>query len=73
MHKKFLPAAALLAFLAVAIGAFGSHALKSLLDEQQMAVYQTAAATIFFHALGLGLVSILAKAEGGSRWLAWAG
>ena len=51
--------AAVLLFAAVALGAFGAHALKSKLAPDVMAVYQTAVQYHFWHALGLLAVGIL--------------
>ena len=51
--------AAVLLFAAVALGAFGAHALKSKLAPDAMAVYQTAVQYHFWHALGLLAVGIL--------------
>jgi len=46
-------------FLAVAMGAFGAHALKDRLDEPMRAVYRTAVEFQFYHALALVLVGVL--------------
>lgn len=56
MHKVFLMLGALAAALAVALGAFGAHALKARLAPDLLAVYQTAVQYHFYHALGLVLV-----------------
>ncbi len=47
--------------LAVAFGAFGAHGLKDRLSEYSMAVYEKAVFYHFIHALGLLLVSLLAR------------
>ncbi len=48
-------------FLSVALGAFGAHALKSVLDANQMhAVYETAVQYQMAHALALLLLGALA-------------
>jgi uncharacterized membrane protein YgdD (TMEM256/DUF423 family) len=41
------------AFLSVAAGAFGAHALKTVLDPGRLAVYETAAKYQMYHALAL--------------------
>ena len=46
-------AGALLAGLAVACGAFGAHALRGTIGEQQLGWWQTAAQYQFWHALAL--------------------
>lgn len=74
MHRHFLTLAALSAFFAVGLGAFGAHGLKHLLTDTQMAVYKTAVEYHFWHALGLGLVGLLAErhpASGPLRWSGW--
>jgi uncharacterized membrane protein YgdD (TMEM256/DUF423 family) len=71
--------AAALLFAAVAIGAFGAHALRSKLAPDLMAVFQTAVQYHFWHALGLLAVGILLaqKPESGTlvaaAWLLVAG
>lgn len=62
-------------FLAVALGAFGAHGLKSRVDAEMLAVWQTAVLYHLVHALGLLLVGLLAlhlpvKAAG---WMLFAG
>lgn len=57
--RWFLTLGALLAALGVAFGAFGAHALKNLLTEERMAVYQTAVQYHFYHAFGLLIVGLL--------------
>jgi uncharacterized membrane protein YgdD (TMEM256/DUF423 family) len=66
-------AAALAALAAVALGAFGAHGLKNQLNEAEMAIYRTAVDYHMWHALGLGLIGLLAERYPGSRCLAWAG
>jgi uncharacterized membrane protein YgdD (TMEM256/DUF423 family) len=73
MHRHFLFIAAVAAFLAVGLGAFGAHGLRSLLTEAQMAIYRTGVEYHMWHALGLGLIGVLAERFPGQRLLAWAG
>lgn len=47
--------------IAVALGAFGAHALKSLATEKSIQVYETAIKYQFFHALALLATGILYK------------
>jgi uncharacterized membrane protein YgdD (TMEM256/DUF423 family) len=63
---------ALLAFLAVAAGAFGAHALKDILDPEMKAVYETAARYQMYHALALLLVAALSDRLS-ARAVSWAG
>lgn len=46
--------------LCVLLGAFGAHALKSRLSPELIGIWGTAAQYHFYHALGLGLVGLLA-------------
>lgn len=51
--------AALLAGLAVLLGAFGAHGLKAILSETQLQTYQTATEYLMYHALALlGIAAI---------------
>jgi len=54
-------------FLAVALGAFGAHALKADLSPDLMAVYHTGNQYHFYHALGLFAVAVSATWFGPSR------
>lgn len=51
----------LLAFLAVALGAFGAHALRSRRSPEQLAVFQTGIQYQVMHALALILVGVLER------------
>jgi uncharacterized membrane protein YgdD (TMEM256/DUF423 family) len=73
MHKLFIVLGALLAALAVIMGAFGTHALKPQLDAGAMKVFQTAVDYHLYHALGLILVGILYRSLPASSTLGWAG
>jgi uncharacterized membrane protein YgdD (TMEM256/DUF423 family) len=48
--------------LAVILGAFGAHGLRSRLDASSMSAYETAVMYHFFHALGLLIVALMPKA-----------
>src|SRR5262245_56217535 len=52
------------AFVAVACGAFGAHALKRRLDAERLAVFETGARYHMYHALALVAVSWLAAKRG---------
>jgi uncharacterized membrane protein YgdD (TMEM256/DUF423 family) len=58
--KIFLILGACNAFIAVLLGAFGAHALKTRLPADLMAVFQTGNQYHFYHALGLLLVGLTA-------------
>ncbi len=65
--RPFLFLGALFAGLAVVFGAFGAHALKGVLDRDQLAVWQTAVTYQMWHALGLILVARV-EDDPCSRW-----
>ena len=59
MVKVWLVSAAISGFLSVALGAFGAHALKGLLDDYGRTVYEKASNYQMFHTialLGLGIL-----------------
>lgn len=72
MTRIFFALGAFLAFLAVAAGAFGAHALEARLAPDRLDTFQLAARYQMYHALAL-----LAVAWAGTRWpgpaTAWAG
>lgn len=55
--------AASLLGLAVALGAFGAHALRGRLDDYSLGVYHLGVTYQFYHAFGLGLVAALAGVD----------
>ena len=59
MHNKFIAAGALLAALAVALGAFGAHGLKNFAEEETIKTFQTAVQYQMYHALALIFTGIL--------------
>ena len=65
-------AGALLAFLAVAAGAFGAHALRARLAPDLQAVFETGARYHMYHALALFAVA-WAQAQWASGWSTAAG
>lgn len=72
MHKKFLLIAALLAALAVALGAFGAHGLKEIVEAETIQIFQTGVQYQMYHALALLLTGILAE-KYPSKFLIYAG
>ncbi|SES02424.1 DUF423 domain-containing protein [Psychrobacillus sp. OK032] len=61
--KLFIIAGAINAFLAVAFGAFGAHALKEKLSEKYLAIWETAVQYQMFHALALIAIGILMSSK----------
>lgn len=72
-HKVFVVMGAVAAALAVALGAFGAHALRGRLAPELLAVYQTAVQYHFYHAFGLVLVGFALMHWPESAWAKGAG
>jgi uncharacterized membrane protein YgdD (TMEM256/DUF423 family) len=73
MAKLFVLLGSLCAALAVILGAFGAHALKSSLSADMLEVYQTGVQYHFYHALGLLLIGVIAVVMPQNVLLKWAG
>jgi len=71
--RVFLAAGGLAALAAVALGAFGAHALKGRLTPEMLAVWHTAVEYHVFHALGLLAVGLVATQLPASALLKWSG
>src|SRR5438552_18862692 len=66
--------AAVLCFLAVALGAFGAHALRSTLEAHGMLdVWNKAVLYHFIHAIALFALALYGTANRGAWWLLFAG
>ena len=61
MQKIFLIIGAVLAGLAVTLGAFGAHGLKKVVTPENVAIYQTGVQYQMYHALALFLVGLLSE------------
>lgn len=61
MHRQLIISGAVNAFLAVALGAFAAHGLKSRFDAYELQIWQTAVDYHMAHALGLILIGLIAK------------
>ena len=72
MKKPLIIAGAIMALLAVFMGAFGAHALRPSLSTEMLAVYQTAVQYQMTHALALLMMGAIAHFWQ-SRWLKIAG
>jgi uncharacterized membrane protein YgdD (TMEM256/DUF423 family) len=59
MVKIWLLLAAFFGFLSVALGAFGAHSLKNVLDEYGKSIYEKAVLYQMFHSLALLAVGVL--------------
>src|SRR5437763_2181711 len=66
--------AAILCFLAVALGAFGAHALRSMLESHGMLdVWNKAVLYHFIHAIALLVLALYGPSNRGAWWLLFAG
>ena len=73
MHKLFLQFSAISGSLAVALGAFGAHALKNkLVASNTLDAYQTAVQYQFYHTLALLGIGLLAL-KYPSNWINYSG
>jgi uncharacterized membrane protein YgdD (TMEM256/DUF423 family) len=66
MQKTFLLIGAVLAGLSVALGAFGAHGLKKIVDPETVANYQTGVQYQMYHALALLVLGLLVTRASGS-------
>jgi uncharacterized membrane protein YgdD (TMEM256/DUF423 family) len=73
MDRTFLLIGALLAFLGVAFGAFGAHALRSRLSPEMLSVFETGVRYQMYHAIAVLLVAAAIGHIGNTRLLAAAG
>jgi len=71
---SFIRIAAILCFLAVALGAFGAHALRSTIESLGMAdAWNKAVLYHFIHAIALLVLALYGSANRGAWWLLFAG
>ena len=59
MVKFWLISAAISGFLSVALGAFGAHSLKNILDEYGRSIYEKAVLYQMFHTMALLAVGVM--------------
>lgn len=59
MHKGFVTTGALLAAIAVALGAFAAHGLKKIVAPETVQTFQTGVQYQMYHALALLLTGLL--------------
>lgn len=72
MHKGFLIWAAILGALSVALGAFGAHGLKKIVETETVSSFETGVRYQFYHVFALLAVAILyERFQSGS--LIWSG
>lgn len=59
MANTWLLLGAIFGFLTVALGAFGAHSLKDVLDEYSRSIYEKAVLYQMFHAMALLVLGVL--------------
>ena len=71
--NPFLVLASASAFVAVALGAFGTHGLRSMLDAARLGTWETAVHYQMFHVVALLAVGLLAQRRDSTllRWSGW--
>ena len=57
--KIFFAIASFMMALGIAVGAFGAHGLKSILDEHMLKIYNTGVQYQFYNTLGLFFATII--------------
>ena len=73
MQKLFLTLGSIAMALAVALGAFGAHGLKSKLTQEMLDIFETGVQYHIYHAVGLLIIGILANYIPESSMLKWSG
>jgi len=68
MSKHYLSVACFIGAITVIMGAFGAHALRSLVDEHALSIYDTAVRYQFFHVFALALAAIIYKTNS-NKWV----
>ena len=58
--KTYIIIGALLSALGIALGAFGSHSLKTKLNPEELVIYDIATRYLMYHAIGIIFLGILA-------------
>ena len=72
MHKGFLITALVLGAASVILGAFGAHALKKLVPEAAITIFETGVRYQFYHVFALALAAILYQ-NFSNNLISWAG
>ncbi len=72
MHKFFLQLASVMGALAVGLGAFGAHALKRIVSDAVLNIFETGVRYQFYHVFALALAGILYR-DFTNKWMLWAG
>ncbi len=73
LSKVFLLLGSVNALIAVLLGAFGAHGLKSKLTGEMMAIFQTGVQYHFYHSLGLIAVGLIINQFANTNLFKWSG
>ena len=68
-----ITAGCLVLFAATALGAYGTHGVRGVVDAARWSAYEVAVDYQFYHGLGIVAAGILAERFPDSRWVAWSG
>jgi uncharacterized membrane protein YgdD (TMEM256/DUF423 family) len=74
MEKTFLLVASIFGGLAVALGAFGAHALENRMSAELLSTYEVGVRYHFYHTLALlGTVAVISRwpESGAAVWAGW--
>ncbi|MDQ0190311.1 DUF423 domain-containing protein [Alicyclobacillus cycloheptanicus] len=71
--QTFLLIGGIFAFLSVALGAFGAHALRTRVAPEKLTVFQTGVQYQMYHALALIAVGLYQAWKGTALLVCWAG
>lgn len=71
MSKLLLIIGSINCFFAVALGAFGAHGLKAILDERALQTWNTGVEYHFYHALGLLAIGLIVRDYPNSVMAGW--
>jgi uncharacterized membrane protein YgdD (TMEM256/DUF423 family) len=71
--KTFIIIGAINAFLSVALGAFGAHALEGKISQKYIETWNTGVLYQMFHALGILIIGVLIGNVSASSLLSWSG
>lgn len=70
MFRKYFAIGAIGAALAIALGAFGAHGLKDIVEERMLANFETGVRYHMYSALGIMLIALASKVVGDNKKLA---
>ena len=76
IHKEtqiLIATGCLVLFVAMALGAYGTHGVQGVVDTARWSAYEIAVDYQFYHGLGIIAAGILADRFPDSRFVAWSG